>query len=165
MDTGTCVYACPVPADGTLSAPQPDDREDVFLQSLLDTILAQRQTIEAQQHTIEQLTDLAKKAEEHVAKRLAAVLKLELPRNFDPVQAIEFDIKRLQQQEQYWAEACELAAEHCPVELGESHIRQGIPRLAEKLTQAQREVRALKDVLDAEHRNVVRLLAEREVSR
>lgn len=47
-----------------------------------------------------------------------------------------------------WSEACEVAAKHCPVEVGESHIRQGIPRLAARAERAEAElarVRASRD--------------------
>lgn len=64
---------------------------------------------------------------------LFAALGLERPENFDPMEALRLDIVRLQDVARLWSEACVLARVHCPVEVGESHIHQGIPRLAAKL--------------------------------
>jgi len=43
------------------------------------------------------------------------------------------ELRRLQDVERLWCEACEVARTHCPVGIGESHIRQGIPRLAQRI--------------------------------
>lgn len=67
-----------------------------------------------------------------VCETLAKALNLYLRDDFDPVEAIRLDIQRLQKQESRYLTACEIAAKHCPVEWGESHIRDGIPRLAKK---------------------------------
>jgi len=62
--------------------------------------------------------------------RLARVLNLQIPDRCDAVMAIECDIKRLLDTEKRWVEACAIARTHCPGGDGESHVRQGIPRLA-----------------------------------
>lgn len=64
---------------------------------------------------------------------LFAALGLERPKNIDPMDALKSDIARLRDVERRWRKACEIARAHCPVGDGESHIYQGIPRLAAKL--------------------------------
>jgi len=64
-------------------------------------------------------------------QKIADTLNLELPSHCDHVLAIQLDIRRLQDVERRWSEACELASTHCPVSSGRSHIREGIPALAE----------------------------------
>jgi hypothetical protein len=71
-------------------------------------------------------------ATQEVCEVLAKALSLHLPNNFDPVETILLDIRRLQEKEQRYLTACDIAAKHCPVNSGESHIRDGIPRLAKK---------------------------------
>lgn len=46
---------------------------------------------------------------------------------------LRLDIEERRQINKNWLEACEIARQYCPVEVGESHIRDGIPRLAKKL--------------------------------
>ena len=70
--------------------------------------------------------------EASVVACLAATLGLDIPVGCDPIMALKLDIKRLQDVERLWGEACALAREHCPVGVGESHIHQGIPRLRAK---------------------------------
>ena len=63
---------------------------------------------------------------------LATRLNLALSADFDPYYAIGLDIGRLQDTEQRWCQACAIATEHCPIGLGLSHIRDGIPALAKR---------------------------------
>jgi hypothetical protein len=82
-------------------------------------------------------------------KELASVLDLTIPdrEQCDPVQAIALDIRRLREVEKRWLNACDLARLHCPVGDGENHIKQGIPRLAERARVAEEEVERLRRLL------------------
>jgi len=75
--------------------------------------------------------------------KIAATLELTLTGRCDPTYAIVLDIGRLLDVQKRWLDACELARIHCPVEDGESHIRQGIPRLAERTKKAEADTRRL----------------------
>ena len=68
---------------------------------------------------------------------LATRLDLILPANFDPYYAIGLDIGRLQHTERLWSQACDIARTHCPVDVGLSHIRDGIPMLAKRAEAAE----------------------------
>jgi hypothetical protein len=70
---------------------------------------------------------------------LATRLDLFLPADFDPYYAIGLDIGRLQGVERLWSQACEIARAHCPVSDGLSHIREGIPALAKRALDAERQ--------------------------
>lgn len=74
---------------------------------------------------------------EEFANNLLSELGLQTPRDCDAKIALRTDIIRLLDTERLWTEACAIARIHCPVSVGESHIRQGIPRLAKKLSNAQ----------------------------
>jgi len=98
---------------------------------------------------------------------LADVLKLEIPTGYDRWVAITADVRRLLEVEQRWTQACEIAREHCPVDVGESHIRQGIPALAKRhaAARAERDVWARmidgdRDERDAARAEVARLQRE-----
>ncbi|MFH0899068.1 MAG: hypothetical protein V2A73_00420 [Pseudomonadota bacterium] len=79
----------------------------------------------------ETLLDIGReKGKSAVCLELAVTLGLVLPDGCDPVEALRLDLRRLLEAQQRWAEACDIARRYCPVDSGESHIRQGIPRLA-----------------------------------
>lgn len=86
---------------------------------------------------------------------LAEVLNLQLPEHIDPVRAIEMDIRRLLDTEKRWSQACEIAAAHCPVGDGESHVRQGIPRLAAEV----QRLRADLEIAESRKSNVIQRLS------
>lgn len=72
-------------------------------------------------------------------ERIAKVLKLEIHEpKIDPVHGIILDIGRLQYVSRLWNEACNIARQHCPVDIGKSHIREGIPRLAARANHQER---------------------------
>jgi hypothetical protein len=86
---------------------------------------------------------------------IARTLALQLPPN-DQVQAITLDIGRLLDKERRWSDACALAHQHCPVDAGQSYIRDGIPRLAATVVRltAERDeaLAALEDIKGECHR-------------
>jgi hypothetical protein len=71
--------------------------------------------------------------------KIAAKLELALPptKLCDPVTAIVLDIGRLLDVQSRWVKACDVAREHCPVDVGRSHIDPGIPRLAKRAREAE----------------------------
>jgi hypothetical protein len=84
----------------------------------------------------------AKQAEAVLAEaltKIAAKLELALPptKLCDPVTAIVLDIGRLLDVQSRWVKACDVAREHCPVDVGRSHIDPGIPRLAKRAREAE----------------------------
>lgn len=68
---------------------------------------------------------------------LATRLDLFLPADFDPYYTIGLDIGRLQNIEHQWSQACDIARAHCPVDIGLSHVRDGIPALAKRAESAE----------------------------
>lgn len=78
--------------------------------------------------------------------QIAAVLDLKLPEpeHVDPVQAIIVDIHRLLDVQKLWSQACDIARSNCPVSVGLSHIRDGIPKLRRERDELQREVEELR---------------------
>ncbi len=54
---------------------------------------------------------------------------------------------KVAQIESLWTSACEIARTHCPVEVGRSHIHDGIPRLAAKLAEEQSGAKLLREAL------------------
>jgi hypothetical protein len=86
----------------------------------------------------------AEKAEAALDDALAGIaqaldLKLPDPQRSDPVHAIVLDIGRLLGVQQRWTDACELARQYCPVDSGESHIKDGIPKLAARAERAEEQ--------------------------
>lgn len=71
--------------------------------------------------------------EEAKIDALFTALDLDRPVGVDPMEALRLDINRLRDVERRWSEACEIARAHCPVSDGESHTRDGIPRLAARV--------------------------------
>jgi len=72
--------------------------------------------------------------------RLFVLLNLSVPQDINPVCALEQDIKRLLDTEKLWIQACDIARTHCPVSVGESHIRTGIPRLAKRVKELEEKL-------------------------
>lgn len=68
---------------------------------------------------------------------IATRLDLCLPADYDPYYAIGLDIGRLQNVERLWSQACDIARRHCPVDVGRSHIRDGIPAMAKRAESAE----------------------------
>ena len=91
--------------------------------------------------------------------RLANALSLKIPPGFDPITALELDIRRLLDVDRMWSEACAIARVHCPVGDGESHIQQGIPALAKRAEAAEERARALEARLKETARCLVTLTA------
>jgi hypothetical protein len=83
--------------------------------------------------------------EEAKIDALFAALDLDRPVGADPMEALRLDINRLRDVERRWSEACEIARANCPVSDGESHIRNGIPRLAAKARELLEEIEKWKD--------------------
>ena len=95
-------------------------------------------------------------------RRIADELKLDLPGNFDPVQAIVLDIKRLLHTERLWTEACEVTKAHVRIGDGESCFKVGVPRLTKERDDLLVQVEALKALLD--DKDYVRELAAQNAS-
>jgi hypothetical protein len=78
--------------------------------------------------------------------QIAAKLDLVLPpsEQCDHVAAIVLDVGRLLDVQKLWVAACKLVRVHCPVEAGESHIQQGIPRLAKRVGAAEADAKQLR---------------------
>ena len=122
---------------------EPNDRERDLAQDLGDTgrvadiaqLLARyREELLSDADIVTQdAVNHAKAAREGDLRRFFKVLNLE-PGECEPALAIEMDIKRLLEVERMWSDACAIARIHCPVNVGESHIREGIPRLAKRVT-------------------------------
>ena len=88
-------------------------------------------------HELRQKYEKLKAAQAAGLAALATRLGLLLPPDYDPYYAIGLDIGRLQEVERLWSQACQIARVHCPVEVGRSHIRDGIPALAERAKSAE----------------------------
>lgn len=97
-------------------------------------------------------------------RKVADALGLALPTWCHPATAIVLDIARLHDIERLWTDACAIARVHCPVSVGRSHIRDGIPALAKRAARLQAErdeaVRLLHmlDNQDARHPDVAAFL-------
>jgi hypothetical protein len=79
---------------------------------------------------------------------LTTRLGLFLPADFDPYYAIGLDIGRLQDTERLWSQACDIARAHCPVDIGLSHVRDGIPALAKRAEAAAAALHAVRKLLE-----------------
>lgn len=50
-----------------------------------------------------------------------------------------YDKRLLTDLTKMWSEACEIARQYCPVDVGRNHIKEGIPRLAKRAADAEAE--------------------------
>jgi hypothetical protein len=134
----------------------PDEDKEVFATGCsallaLDKMRARAEIAERERDVWARMID-GDRAERDAARAevtsIADVLKLEIPTGYDRCAAITADVRRLLEVEQRWTQACEIAREHCPVDVGESHIRQGIPALAKRHAAARAEIVILQGVVN-----------------
>jgi hypothetical protein len=60
-----------------------------------------------------------------------------------------YDKRMLADLKKMWSEACEIARTHCPVDVGRSHLKDGIPKLAKRAADAEAERDKLLEQIDA----------------
>jgi hypothetical protein len=60
-----------------------------------------------------------------------------------------YDKRMLADLKKMWSEACEIARTHCPVDVGRSHLKDGIPKLAKRAADAEAERDKLLEKIDA----------------
>jgi cell division protein FtsB len=59
-----------------------------------------------------------------------------------------YDKRMLADLKKMWSEACEIARTHCPVDVGRSHLKDGIPKLAKRAADAEAERDKLRAQID-----------------